>query len=42
LIDEAVTPLIISAPQKNELLEKAVLTARDIVRGRSNRKKITG
>ena len=31
LIDEAVTPLIISAPQKNELLEKAVLTAREIV-----------
>ncbi len=31
LIDEAVTPLIISAPQKNELLEKAVLIARDIV-----------
>lgn len=31
LIDEAVTPLIISAPQKNELLKQAVLTARDIV-----------
>lgn len=31
LIDEAVTPLIISAPRKNELLERAVLAARDIV-----------
>lgn len=31
LIDEAVTPLIISAPRKNELLERAVLAAREIV-----------
>lgn len=31
LIDEAVTPLIISAPRKNVLLERAVLAARDIV-----------
>jgi preprotein translocase subunit SecA len=31
LIDEAVTPLIISAPRKNELLERAVVAARDII-----------
>jgi preprotein translocase subunit SecA len=31
LIDEAVTPLIISAPQKNPLLERAVVTASRIV-----------
>jgi preprotein translocase subunit SecA len=31
LIDEAVTPLIISAPQKNEPLEHAVMAARQIV-----------
>ncbi len=30
LIDEAVTPLIISAPQKNELLESAVTLARQV------------
>jgi preprotein translocase subunit SecA len=30
LIDEAVTPLIISAPQKNELLENAVVIARQV------------
>jgi preprotein translocase subunit SecA len=33
LVDEAVTPLIISAPRKNETLERAVLTAREIVGG---------
>jgi preprotein translocase subunit SecA len=31
LIDEAVTPLIISAPRKNESLREAVQTAREIV-----------
>ncbi|HZV32958.1 MAG TPA: prepilin peptidase, partial [Verrucomicrobiae bacterium] len=31
LIDEAVTPLIISAPQKNQLLESAVTIAKEVI-----------